>query len=543
MDYRGRRAPGQEVDGSRGASAPHLSPLQRRTFPWIWCGVFFFSSLTLAGCRTAAPEASPPDSQLTIGVPEAGIASAEVGIRELTNILTLEGLTQVHVSIDGRALPRLAEKWTWEQDGLQLRLTLRPGVIFHDGTPLEPNIAAKLVQDAIARPGNRALYPSLNDIREVRPDGEREILIELSQRSALLPEDLHFPLAIRNGTEEFGTGSYRVASRESGQVVLEGVDQYYLGAPKLRRLVVSPFEGIRTAWASLLRGEVDMITDVPAEAQEFLRSDDINVLSFPRSYQFLVAFNMRRSPLNSPNVRRALNLAIDRQALIANVLQGHGVAATGPFWPRHWAYDASVGSSGFDRTFATSLLDRAGLTPGAGTASEIPGARLRFTCLMPARFAVLERIALDLQKQLYEIGVDMQFQVVPAEEYNLRIRSGQFDAVLIEAISGPTLARPFVFWASAKRLNGLNVFAYENAEADRLFQVLRDSTNEGAVRSAVSRLQRVLLDDPPAMFLAWSERTRAFRRDFQVVLEKDRDPLYTIWQWTENTDRQSTSTQ
>jgi peptide/nickel transport system substrate-binding protein len=496
----------------------------------------------LSACATPAPDAPSPDSQLAIGVPEAGIASAEVGIRELTNILTLEGLTQVHVSIDGRALPRLAQKWAWEDDGLRLRLTLRQDVTFHDGTRLEPRMAAKLIEDAVARPGNRALYPSLNDVREVRADGEREITIDLVQRSALLPEDLHFPLTIRTNGEEFGTGAYRVASRDSGQVILEGIPEYYLGAPKIRRLVVSPFEGIRTAWASLLRGDVDMITDVPADAQEFLRNDAIDVISFPRSYQFLVAFNMRRPPLSSSTVRRALNLAVDRQALIASVLQGHGVAANGPFWPRHWAYDASVGSTAFDRNFAIALLDRAGFVPGAATASEIPGARIRFTCLLPAQFAVLERIALDLQKQLYEIGVDIQFQVVPAEEYDKRIRAGQFDAVLIEAISGPTLARPYVFWASAKRLDGLNIFAYENPEADRLFQVLRASTNEGAVRSAVSRLQQVMLDDPPAMFLAWSERTRAFRRDFNVVLEKDRDPLYTIWQWTENNDRQIVST-
>lgn len=472
------------------------------------------------------------------------MASAEIGIRELTNILTLEGLTQVHVSVDGRALPRLAEKWAWEGDGLRLRLSLRPGVTFHDGTPLVPELAAKIIGEAIARPGNRALYPSLNDITEVRADGDQQIVIDLSQRSALLPEDLVFPLAIRNGSEEIGTGAYRVAGRESGQVILEGFEQYYLGAPRIRRLVVSPFETMRTAWTSLLRGDVDMITDVPAEAVEFVRNDDIEVLSFARSFQFLIAFNSRRPPFTSPTVRRALNVAIDREALIKNVLQGHGVAATGPFWPKHWAYDPSVASSSFDRTFATSLLDRAGFEPGASRAtSEIPGARIRFTCLLPADFSVLERIALDLQKQLYEIGVDMQFQVVPIEEYGVRIRTGQFDAVLIDLISGPSLSRPYVFWGSARRFKGINEFGYENPEAERLFGLLRTSINEAAVRSAVSRLQRVLLDDPPALFLAWNERTRAVRRDFRIVYEEDQDPLFTIRQWTENTDRDPVSTE
>ena len=382
------------------------------------------------------------------------------------------------------------------------------------------------------------MYPSLNEISNVRSDTDGQLVIDLSEPSALLPEDLQFPLARRTGLEEVGTGPYRVASRDSGQVVLEGFDEYHLGAPQIRRLVLNPFDTIRTAWTSLLRGEVDMVTDVPGEAVDFVRNDDVDVISFARRYQFLVAFNSRRPPLNSPTVRRALNLAISREALIADVLQGQGTPATGPLWPKHWAYDASVASWSFDRTFATALLEGAGLEPGAANgASEIPGSRVRFTCLIPADFSVLERIALHLQRQLYEVGVDMQFEVVPIEEYDLRIRTGRFDAVLIDLISGPTLSRPYVFWGSARRFKGINEFGYENAEAERLFGLLRASTNEAAVRSAVSRLQRVFLDDPPALFLAWNERARAVRRDFQIVSEQDRDPLYSIWQWTENTDR------
>jgi hypothetical protein len=105
------------------------------------------------------------------------------------------------------------------------------------------------------------------------------------------------------------------------------------------------------------------------------------------------------------------------------------------------------------------------------------------------------------------------------------------------------LTRPYIFWSSPKRFQGINAFGYENAEAERGFEQLRTSTNEASIRSAVSRLQRVFLNDPPALFIAWNERTRAFRRDFRAVLPKDRDPLYTIWQWTENPDRPSASTQ
>ena len=154
---------------------------------------------------------------------------------------------------------------------------------------------------------------------------------------------------------------------------------------------------------------------------------------------------------------------------------------------------------------------------------------------------MLERVGLEVQKQLYDVGVDMAFEVVPIQEYDVRIREGRFDAVLVDMISGPALARPHVFWGSARR-EGLHAFGYENAEAARLFELLRTSTNEGAIRSAVSRLQRVLLDDPPALFLAWNQRARAVRRNFRVA-ESGRDPLFTIWQWAENPDRQPVSTE
>lgn len=286
-----------------------------------------------------------------------------------------------------------------------------------------------------------------------------------------------------------------------------------------------------------------MVTDVPPEAVDFIRNDQIQVMPYARWYQFLIAFNSQRRPLTSAAVRRALNVAVDRDALIASVLQRQGQPSTGPFWPRHWAYDTSVVPYRFDPQSAAALLDGAGFRPGA--APHDPGrapARLRFTCLLLADFSLHERIGLELQKQLYDVGVDMQFEAVSVPEYQTRIREGRFDAVLVDMISGSTLARPHVFWGSPRR-DGLHAFGYRNPEAGRLFEVLRSSTNEAAIRSAVARLQRVMLDDPPALFLAWNQRARAVSTRFRVAGDAQRDPLLTIWQWTENSDRPSVSTQ
>jgi peptide/nickel transport system substrate-binding protein len=293
----------------------------------------------------------------------------------------------------------------------------------------------------------------------------------------------------------------------------------------------------------MLRGELDMVTDVPPEAVEFIRNDDIQVVPYARSYQFVIAFNLQQRVFRPSAVRRALNVAIDRTALIANVFQGQGEPSTGPIWPRHWAYDASVLPYGYDPRFAAALLDGAGYIPGAAPGSRrFAPARLRFTCLLPADFSVLERIGLEVQKQLYDLGVDMQFEVVSFPEYDARIREGRFEAVLVDIISGPTLSRPHLFWGFPRR-EGLHAFGYQSADAARLFEILRTSTNEAAIRSTVARLQRVLLEDPPALFLTWNQRARAVRRDFRIVSEPGRDPLLTMWQWTDNSDRPSVSTQ
>ena len=537
MGCRGRSASGQEIASCRRTTASSLSVSKRRTACWLVCGVVFCT--WICACSSPEPQVTGQANVLRIGFPEGSVSGAELGLGALITSFTLEGLTQVNVSVDGRALPRLAASWAWENDGRRLRFRLRDDVVFHDGTKLTSTVAAEALKRAVDRPANRALYPSLSDISSVHPDTELDLIIELARPSALLPEELDLPLGV--GPDNVGTGAFRLVRRDSDGALLERFDRYYLGVPQIRQIVIKPFDTLRTTWTSLLRSDVDMVTDVPPEALEFIQNDDVQTISFARNYQFLIAFNSRKPPFTSPAVRRALNTAVDRGRLIKNVLQDAGQPATGPLWPQHWAYDDSVQPYGFDPRTALSLLESAGFQMSPATGS-LPPARLRFTCLLPDNFSLLERIGLEVQKQLYDVGVDMQFDVVPIQEYDLRIRQGGFDAVLLDSISGPTLGRPFIFWRSAREFKGLNMFGYENSDAERLFQILRTSTNEAAVRSAVSRLQRVLLDDPPALFLVWNERARAVNRRFRVDAS-GRDPLFTIWQWTENTDRRPVSTQ
>ena len=431
------------------------------------------------------------------------------------------------MDVDGRALPRLAREWAWENGGLRLRLTLREGVRVHDGTLLTASAVAETLRAAIANEGNQIVYSSFANVTSVRAIGELDLAIDLSRPSAFLPEDLELRIGI--GPNNLGTGAFRIVNASPQEITLERFDDYHLGPARINRVVIRTSPTLRTAWTSLLRGDVDMVTNVPPDAIEFVSNDDVQLISFARPYQFMIAFNSQRGPLSSPLVRRALNLAVNREALIERVLQSRGMASTGAIWPQHWAYDRSIPGFAFDPGQAGALLDAAGfpLRNQLGLTE-----RFNFTCLIPENFTLVERVALEVQKQLYDIGVNIRFEVVPGGEFDLRGRSGRFEALLIDMVSGLGMSRSQMFWRSAKTVKGMNVFGYENVEAERLFRLLSETTNEAAVRSATSRVQRVLLDDPPALFLAWTQGFRSVRRDFQVVEEPGIDPLYTIWRWT-----------
>ena len=115
----------------------------------------------------------------------------------------------------------------------------------------------------------------------------------------------------------------------------------------LRRSIASSstnYPSVRAAWADLLRDRIDMLYEVSADALDSLTgATTVSVFSFTRPYQYVIAFNQRSPTLRSSKIRRALNAAIDRAALVRDGLDGRGYRSSGPIWPQHWALARSSG--------------------------------------------------------------------------------------------------------------------------------------------------------------------------------------------------------
>jgi ABC-type transport system substrate-binding protein len=135
--------------------------------------------------------------------------------------------------------------------------------------------------------------------------------------------------------------------------------------------------------------------------------------------------------------------------------------------------------------------------------------RLSFTCLVYAEDSRFERTALLLQKQLYDVGIDMKLEPVGLLDMMDRAGRGDFDALLFELVGGKFLGFSYTFWHSPEGKPTINT-GYR--AADGVLERLRRSVSETATREAVADLSNVFSADPPAAFLAWQSQTRAVSR-------------------------------
>jgi ABC-type transport system substrate-binding protein len=482
----------------------------------------------LSACsRAAEPPASsqsPVTLRIGIAVPPTGTAGSGVG--GFINNFVSDSL--VGIGWDGRPVDRLVADWEWSANELELKLRVRPNLKFHDGTAIDRAYfrqSLETILKAPQTPGTNVSYQSVTAV-ELDPTTEDRVVIKLSRPEAFLLTDLANSTLPHPTNPQIGTGPFRTVTREP-KARLAAFDGYYRGRPKVDFIEVEDFEEQRAAWVALMRGEIDAVHEISPNAVDFVQAQGqtvVRTFPFVRPYYFQMVFNVRHPELKKAAVRQALSYAVDRQAIIDIALNRQGTVAEGPIWPFHWAYSTAQKAYTHNTEAATLRLDSAGLTLARKPKSGQMPSRLRIRCLTVAKEARYEKIALVLQKQLYEIGVDMEIETLPGKELVGRLFSGNFDAVLIERTSGRSLAWTYLTFHSSQSPSGYTA-------ADGVLERLRRTTSDAGVRTAVSDLQQIFHDDPPAIFIAWPKVARGVTSKFEVPEEGGRDVMSSIWLW------------
>jgi peptide/nickel transport system substrate-binding protein len=455
-----------------------------------------------------------------IGTPPTGGSTS--GVRSVVSSLRTE--TWLTGRPDGTQAERIVSSWSWDSSRTILLLRLRQDVYFHDGTKLTPEIAAAALR--ISKEEVEAA--SFESIRSVQVEGPDGIAVTVSEPTAFIVPDLALVSVRLPGRPEIGTGPFRTApSAQAGErVTLEAFPQYYRGRPAVDQIDISTYPTQRNAWAALMRGEIDMLYDVSRDAAEFVQAESgVKTYAFPRPYYIPLVFNVRHPVLRRPEARRAINEALDKVTLVREGLNGTGRPADGPIWPEHWAHANPPEPFEFRPAAARARLDAAGLRLRPGVGGQMPS-RFTFTCLIVANDDRFQRLAVLVQKQLAEVGIDMKLMPLEFKAFQERAKSGQFDAFLYEMF-GRSLTFAYDFWHSGD--SGLSNSGYR--AADNVLDRMRRAGSDDDVRATVAEFARVLNEDPPAAFIAWQATARAVSIKFDVAAEENRDIMTNAWQW------------
>src|ERR1051325_10356454 len=293
-----------------------------------------------------------------------------------------DGLTTLDASANVK--PGLATRWDVSPDGKRYVFHLRPGVRFHDGTPLTARQVAaswKRVLDPKTKAGGAdPLYPILGarefskgaatEVAGIQVRDDSTLSVTLAEPLAVFPKLLAMPVASvvpENATDlaahPIGTGPWKLVEwKHDDYLLFARNDQFWGGKPAAESLRARIIAEPSTAVAEFESGNVDVLQIPAVEAREWTEDESRKprLASVPALQLIYIGINTTRGPLVDARVRQAINYAIDVPRIIDRLVGGRGLRAAGVIPPSLPGYDSSRAAYPYDPAKAKALLAQSG---------------------------------------------------------------------------------------------------------------------------------------------------------------------------------------
>ncbi len=487
--------------------------LSRRRLP---CAVPSLAVLGLAVLAMAAPSARAEERVLQVVSPwqvsslepsDTGYIAVRMGIAE-----PLTG-----VEPDGRIVGLVAESWVVSDDRLTWRFRIRPGLRFHDGSPVTASAAVASFERG--RPHAETLQTL--PIASVRAEGD-EVVIATQTPFSPLPAFLADWGGIILAPSSFapdgkvvawvGTGAYKVTHIDGDRIIdLVAADTSRTRAAIGRvRYTAAPLGETRAAMVEA--GDADLAFTLAPVAVARInagRRAHVESLTIPRVR--LLAFNTALPMFAELGARQAIDAAIDRQGIAAAILRHPPSAATQLFPPvlAGW-HDPALPPILRDVGRARALLAEAGWSAGPDGILRRAGQAFRFTTLVPNNRPELPPMAAAIQAQLREVGIDMQVKVAPTGAIPQAHRDGTLEAAFLARTYANVPDPIGTVISDFTRTN--STWASEGWHDDEMNRLAAeyvgsfDPTRQPALRARMAAIVQAQL---PVVTVSWFEHTVA----------------------------------
>lgn len=454
--------------------------------------------------------------------------------------------------------PQLAKSWS-RRDSLTIVFELDLRARWHDGVA----VTAKDVVFSFARmrdstvDAQRALL--LRYLASVTAESDQRVVMrfrraypeqfyDASYHVQLLPAHLvdTIPSGPRFASSEFvkrpvGNGPYRWVRRDPGrQLELAANPEFFLGAPRLDRLVFLTARDPEAQINLLLDGTADIFEAVPPVSGpvRLAANPAVKLLNVPSLSVLYLLFNQRASGdrtrphpiLGDVDVRRAIAMALDRLNLARSTYGRFALPADAPAAQAHWTRGLVPKGTGYNPAAAKALLARRGWVDRNGDGVlEKDGVPLVLRLNIPATSATRAIMAPQVQEQLRRIGVRVEIDRFDFPLFIERRNKGEFDLDLSVANMDPSPSGIVQSWTCAGR-GGSNVGWYCSPGLDSLLD--RTSYTSGGGERGWRAAYAMLQADVPAVFLASPANSIAVHSRFRNVTIRPESPYGDLWRWS-----------
>lgn len=452
-------------------------------------------------------------------------------------------------------LPQLARRWQ-RIDSLTIRFELDPRARWHDGRP----VTSADVVFTFDRARNSAIAPSLADhlgyLERVAADGPRAVVMRFSRAypeqffdatryvqplprhvlGSLTPEQIRTSRFVQ---VPIGNGPYRWGRASGGEFLeLVGLPNFFLGRPGIGRVIFRTATDADARMNLLLTGEADALQRVipPLSNRDRIEArGEMRLVTIPSSSVGYLLFNqraagdsLRRHPILADlRVRRALVLALDRDAMLRSVMGPYAKVPFGPVSTVLWISAHLPAAPRADTAEARRLLAEAGWIDhnGDGTLDR-NGEPLRVTVDVPSTSGLRRRMAELAQEQYRKVGIDLVVSVIERGVWMERHTGGRFDIGFGSASQDPSPTSLSQSWGCG---GSSNVSHYCDAGVDSLMLAaqLQPAQSGELWAAAMQRLEA----GAPAAFLYAPYDVVAIHRRFEDVELRSDSPWLMIWKW------------
>ncbi|MFJ7044462.1 ABC transporter substrate-binding protein [Streptomyces sp. JV178] len=262
--------------------------------------------------------------------------------------------------------PRLAASWKASDDLKTWRFTIAKGAKFHDGSPVTADDVVFSLKRLRATPAGASRLPGIQ-AKNISADGTDTVVIVSDYANAELPLLVRLTTFVvpkgttdKNIAKAPGTGPFKLDWFRGGNARLVRNDDWYGGDVHLDAIEVKIFESPQAMASALLAGQIDLASNVGAVAARTAESrKDIKTVRRPNDMAMPIVLRTADGPFADAKVREALRLAVDRDAMVKQVLSGYGTVGNDILGTGDPAYDKSIPQRTRDLAKAKQLLKEA----------------------------------------------------------------------------------------------------------------------------------------------------------------------------------------